>query len=135
MSLKPKKSQILSEPVNRKDELHGPWGRINPEPQSVVALRLCKGSGGGEETTSYPYRVISSWFWCNNHDQEELRIEAGPDVITVLGYGLARLVDALDQSALETLREAPVDDVLPEKSPIGVSSISISKTADSLEER
>ena len=128
MSLKPKKSQTLSEPVNRKDELHGAWGRINPEPQSVVALRFCKGSGGGEETTSYPYRVLSSWVWRNNHDQEELRIEAGPDVVTVLGHGLARLVDALDQSALETLREAPVDDVLPEKSPVEVSSISITKT-------
>jgi len=130
MSLKPKKSQILSEPVNQKDELHGPWGRINPEPQSVVALRLCKGRGDSEETTSYPYRVLSSWLWRNNHDQEELRIEAGPDVVTVLGHGLARLVDALDQSALETLREAPVDDVLPEKSRIGVTSISITKTTD-----
>ena len=130
MSLKPKKSQILPEPVNRKDELRGPWGRINPEPHSVVALRLCKGSGSNEETTSYPYRVLSSWLWRSNHDQEELRIEAGPDVVTVQGHGLARVVDALDQGALETLREAPGDDVLPDESPIGVSSISITKTTD-----
>ena len=135
MSLKPKKSQTPSEPVNRKDELRGPWGRINPEPHSVVALRLCKGSGSNEETTSYPYRVLSSWLWRNNHDQEELRIEAGPDVVTVQGHGLARVVDALDQGALETLREAPGDDVLPDESPIGVSSISITKTTDSLEQR
>jgi hypothetical protein len=130
MSLKPKKSQTLSEPDNRKDALHGPWGRINSEHQSVVALRLCKGSGGGEETTSYPYRVLSSWVWRSNNDQEELRIEAGPDVVTVLGHGLARLVYALDWSALETLREAPGDDVVSEKGPIEVSSISITKTTD-----
>jgi hypothetical protein len=130
MSLKPKKSQTLSVPVNRKDELHGPWGRINPEPQSVVALRLCKGNGSSEETTSYPYRVLSSWIWRSNHDQEELRIEAGPDVVTVQGHGLARVVDALDLGALETLREAPGDDVLSEESPIRVSSISITKTTE-----
>jgi hypothetical protein len=135
MSLKPKKSQTPSEPVNRKDELHGPWGRINAEPQSAVVLRLCKGNLAGEETTSYPYRVLSSWIWRNSHDQEELRIEAGPDVVTVQGHGLARVVDALDQGALETLREVPGDDVLPDESPIGVSSISITKTTDSLEER
>jgi hypothetical protein len=129
MSLKPKKFQTPSDPVNRKDALHGPWGRINPEPQSVVALRLCKGSGTSEETTSYPYRVLSSWLWRNNHDQEELRIEAGPDVVTVLGHGLARVVDALDLGALETLREAPVDNELKE-GPIGISAISITKTID-----
>jgi hypothetical protein len=130
MSLKPKKSQTPSEPVNRKDELHGPWGRINSEPQSVVALRLCKGSGSSEETTSYPYRVLSSWLWRNNHDQEELRIEAGPDVVTVQGNGLARVVDALDQGALETLREGLVDDVFAKESPIGISFISITKATD-----
>ena len=135
MSLKPKKSQILSEPINRKDELRGPWGRINPEPQSVMALRLCKGSGSSEKTISYPYRVLSSWLWCNNHDQEELCIEAGPDVVTIQGHGLARVVDALDQGALETLRETSGDDVLLDESPIGISSISITKTTDSLEER
>lgn len=135
MSLKPNKSQILSEPVNRRDELHGPWGRINPESQSVAALRLCQGSGSSEETTSYPYRVLSSWIWRNHQDQEELRIEAGPDVITIHGHGLARVVAALDLGALEILREAPGDDALPDESSIGVSSISITKTTDSQEER
>jgi hypothetical protein len=135
MSLKPKKSQAPSEPVNRKDELRGPWGRINPEPQSVAVLRLCKGSGDSEETTSYPYRVLSCWVWRNHQDQEELSIEAGPDVITVQGHGLARVVDALDLGALETLREVPGNDGLPDESSIGISSISITKTTDSLEER
>ena len=36
------------------------------------------------------------WVWRSNREQEELRIEAGPDVVTELGHGLARLVNALD---------------------------------------
>jgi len=96
----------------------------------VVALRLCKGSGCSEETTSYPYRVLSSWIWRGNHDQEELRIEAGPDVVTVFGHGLVRVVDALDLGALETLRESPVDNEIMNEMPIGISSITITKTGD-----
>ena len=37
--------------------------------------------------------------------EEELKIEAGPDVITIRGKGLIRIVDALDDGALETVRE------------------------------
>ena len=127
MSLKPKKSQTLPEPINRKDELRGPWGRINPEPHSVVALRLCKGSGNSEETTSYPYRVLSSWLWRNNHDQEELRIEAGPDVIIVQGHGLARVVDALDRGMLEILHEVPGETPPREIGAIWISNITVAK--------
>jgi hypothetical protein len=130
MSLKPKKSQVPPESVTRKGAQQGPWGRINPEAHSVVALRLCKGNGNREETTSYPYRVLSSWIWCSNHEQEELRIEAGPDVVIVLGHGLARVVDALDLGALETLRETSVDDDLMTETSIGISSISITKTTN-----
>jgi hypothetical protein len=111
MPLKLKKSQTLSEPISRKDEMEGPWGRINPEPQSVVALRLCKRiSHSKEETHSYPYRVLSSWRWSSGTpDEEELKIEAGTDLITVRGRGLDRIVDALDAGSLEILRESPSD--------------------------
>ena len=37
--------------------------------------------------------------------EEELKIEAGPDVITIRGRGLIRMVDALDAGALEAVRE------------------------------
>ena len=130
MSLKTKKSLTLPEPVTRKDELHGPWGRINAELQSVVVLRLCKRNLAGEETTSYPYRVLSSWIWRSHRDQEELRIEAGPDVVIVQGHGLARVIDALDLGALEALREAPVDSVSMGESSIGIASITIIKSRD-----
>ena len=129
MSLKPKKSQTPSEPVNRKDELHGPWGRINPEPQSAVVLRLCKKpSPATEESYSYPYRVLSSWHWRGGVSEEELKIEASTDLITVKGRRLDRLVEALDQTALEILREVRENSPAESENSIWVSSIAISQS-------
>jgi hypothetical protein len=104
MPLKLKKSQTLSEPSSVKDELSGPWGRINPESQTTSVLRLRKTSSPSiGETHSYPYRVLSSWRWSRGIGEEELKIEAGPDLVIVKGRGLDRLVDALDQGRLEIL--------------------------------
>jgi hypothetical protein len=90
----------------KPDPWSGPWGKINPSPQSAQTLRVCKGvSSAGEETHSYPYRSLSSWYWRRELQGEELKIEAGPDVITIRGKGLIRLVEALDAGELETVRE------------------------------
>ena len=125
MPLKLKKSQTPSEPSSVKDELSGPWGRINPEPQSVVVLRLCKKtSASTEETHSYPYRALSCWHWRGGVADETLEIEAGSDLVTVTGRGLERLVEALDRSSLEILREAE-DSLAATESSIVVSAISI----------
>jgi len=126
MPLKLKKSQTPSEPSSTKDELSGPWGRINPEPQSVVVLRLCKKTSlSTEETHSYPYRALSCWHWRGGAAEEKLEIEAGSDLVTVTGRGLERLVEALDQSALELLRETPDRRSTESEDPIWVSSIGI----------
>ena|SRR5579871_2539412 len=126
MPLKLKKSQTPSEPSSTKDELSGPWGRINPEPQSVVVLRLCKKtSPSTEETYSYPYRALSCWHWRGGVAEEKLEIEAGSDLVTVTGRGLERLVEALDRSALEILREAQTGSLSESEDPIWVSSIGI----------
>ncbi len=125
MPLKLKKSQTPSESSSAKEDLSGPWGRINPEPQAVVALRLCKKtSPSTEETHSYPYRVMSSWHWRGGIAEEELKIEASSDLVTIKGRGLDRLVEALDRNALEILREAPESAIETEKS-IRVSAITI----------
>jgi len=125
MPLKLKKSQTPSEPSSVKDELSGPWGRINPEPQSVVVLRLCKKtSASTEETHSYPYRALSCWHWRGGVDDETLEIVAGSDLVTVTGRGLERLVEALDRSSLEILREA-LDSTIDAENSIRVSAISI----------
>jgi len=130
MPLKLKKSQTPSKPSSVKDELSGPWGRINPEPESVGVLRLCKKtSPSSEETHSYPYRALSCWRWRGEAAEEKLEIEAGSDLVTVTGRGLERLVEALDQSSLEILREVPDSSIETENS-IRVSAITI--TGESL---
>ena len=128
MPLKLKKSQMPSEPSSTKDELSGPWGRINPEPESVAVLRLCKKRPpSSEETYSYPYRVLSSWHWWGGGGEEELKIEAGSDRVTVKGRGLDRLIEALDCATLEILREAPSDGFAESENRISVSSIIIAR--------
>ena len=126
MPLKLKKSQTPSDPSSTKDELSGPWGRINPEPQSVVVLRLCKKTSTSfEETHSYPYRGLSCWHWRGGRDGEELEIEAGSDLVTVKGRGLDRIVDALEKGSLEKLCEIRNESASSEESLIWVSNITI----------
>jgi len=110
--------------------LSGPWGRINPEPESVAVLRLCKKtSPSSEETHSYPYRVLSCWRWRGGIGEEELKIEAGPDLITVTGRGLDRLVEALDKNTLEFLNEPSSGDSSAKQNSIWVFSILIVNAA------
>lgn len=106
-----------------------PWGRINPTPQSVQTLRIGKGTGATwEETTSYPYRVLSSWHWQRDMQEEELEIEAGPDVVTIRGQGLIRLVDALDSGSLESVREASPPTLATGEDAVVVKSLVIEKS-------
>jgi hypothetical protein len=126
MPLKPKNPQPHSDPLPLKNELSGPWGRINPEPQAVIVLRICKKiSSSTEETHSYPYRVLSSWHWRSGAGDEELKIEAGSDLVTIRGHGLERLVEALDQNTLEVIREAPMDNSAEPDDKLTVSTVLI----------
>jgi len=128
MSLKPKKSQILPEPPSDKPgKWTGPWGRINPGAPSFDVVRFCKGPIHiAQKTHSYPYRVISSWHWIEG-ELEELKIEAGADLITVTGRGLDCIVEALDRGTLEILCEVPGDISQMEESPIWVTAITIAE--------
>ena len=131
MPLKLKKSQTPSEPASVKDELSGPWGQINPEPQSAVVLRLCKkASPSTEETHSYPYRALSCWHWRGGVAEEKLEIEAGSDLVTVTGRGLERLVEALDRGTLETLCEFPKEVSPEERTAIWVSEIKVTQASE-----
>src|SRR5476649_1077338 len=105
MPIKLKENQNPVDVPAKADDWSGPWGRISPTPRSVDTLRICKGKPS-EEVHSYPYRVLSSWHLRGiGHDKEELKIEAGPDLITVVGRGLSRIAAALDLSSLEFLSE------------------------------
>ena len=123
MPIKLKENQNPVEAPPKTDDWSGPWGRISPTPRSVDTLRICKGKDS-DELHSYPYRVLSSWHVRNlGRDQEELKIEAGPDLITVSGRGLARIAAALDQSSLEVISETASNRDIVDDSKIFVSAI------------
>ena len=123
MPIKLKENQNPVDVPAKADDWSGPWGRISPTPRSVDTLRICKGKDS-EELHSYPYRVLSSWHLRSlGRDQEELKIEAGPDLITVSGRGLARIAAALDQSSLEVISETAFGRDAADDSKIFVSAI------------
>lgn len=130
MNLKPKKSQAPSEPPSSKpNDSTGPWGRINPGTQPLDVVRFCRGTTSAtQQSHSYPYRVISSWHWTNDATQEELKIEAGNDLVTVKGRGLDRIVEALDRGILEVLCEIPSEMPSKEESLIWISIIIVEGT-------
>lgn len=115
-------------PVSKPDSWSGPWGKINPSPHSAQTLRLRKGiSSAAEESFSYPYRSLSSWQWRCELQWEELKIEAGPDAITIRGKGLGRLVDALDVGSLEFVQESSTGTASTLENTIVVQSLIIEK--------
>jgi hypothetical protein len=126
MTLKHKKAPIQSEPASVKPEnWSGPWGRINPTSSGFDVVRFCQRSEPrSEKTHSYPYRVISSWHWTDGAS-EELRIEAGPDQVTIKGRGLERVVEALDRGTLEILCEVPGEILPVEQHAIWITSINV----------
>lgn len=125
MPIKLKENQNPVDVPAKADDWSGPWGRISPTPRSVDTLRICK-CKSSEEVHSYPYRVLSSWHLRGvGHDTEELKIEAGPDLVTVAGHGLSRIAAALDQSSLEVLSETAAATEAIKNSKILVSAISI----------
>jgi hypothetical protein len=125
MPIKLKENQNPAEVPAKADDWSGPWGRISPTPRSVDTLRICRGKTS-EEIHSYPYRVLSSWHLRGvGHDTEELKIEAGPDLVTVVGRGLSRVAAALDLGSLEVLAETGAEIGIRQESKIFVSSISL----------
>jgi hypothetical protein len=118
----------------KADDWSGPWGRISPTPRSVDILRICKGMSS-EELHSYPYRVLSSWHLLGvGQNQEELKIEAGPDLITVIGRGLSRIADALDQSSLELIAESLTNHEISQNDKIVITRINFESARISAQE-
>ena len=123
MPIKLKENQNQVEAPPKTDDWSGPWGRISPTPRSVDTLRICKGKSS-DEIHSYPYRVLSSWHLRGiGYDTEELKIEAGPDLLTVVGRGLSRVAAALDLGSLEVLSETVADTEAVKNTKIFVSTI------------
>ena len=127
MPIKLKENQNPVDLPAKADDWSGPWGRISPTPRSVDTLRICKGKTS-EEIHSYPYRVLSSWHLRGiGHDAEELKIEAGPDLVTIVGRGLSRVAAALDLGSLEVLSETGPETGTGQDSKIFVSCITLER--------
>ncbi|SDT90531.1 hypothetical protein SAMN05444156_0609 [Verrucomicrobium sp. GAS474] len=99
MSLKGKTSQKIATPS--ENALEGAWGTIVPPSTPLDALRF---SREPEDITSYAYRVIVKWRW-KPGPPETIFLIAGPDLVTITGHGLKRLIDALDETRLQTVRQ------------------------------
>ena len=131
MPIKLKENQNPVDVPAKADDWSGPWGKISPTPRSVDTLRICRGKTS-EEIHSYPYRVLSSWHLRGvGHDTEELKIEAGPDLVTVVGRGLSRVAAALDLGSLEILSETEAGTEAVKDLKIFVSAIILENARDS----
>jgi len=123
MPIKLTANKTLSEVPVKMDDWSGPWGRISPTPRSADTLQISKGAPS-EEIHYYPYRVLSSWHFRDlGHGEDELRIEAGPDLITIVGRGLSRIATALNRGSLEILSESKTNPGIAEDCNILVSRI------------
>lgn len=86
------------------DDWSGPWGIIEPVPQSVETLCLqIEGESGRSELHYYPYRTIGKWTW-NMASPEILEIFVGGTQVVISGSGLRRLAEALKTGQLKLVQ-------------------------------
>jgi hypothetical protein len=86
------------------EEWSGPWGVIEPVPQSVDTLCVqIDGDEGRPCVYYYPYRTIAKWNW-RMDEPESLTIEVGNEEIAIFGKGLRRLAEALNAGQLKLLQ-------------------------------
>jgi len=89
-----------------KDEWTGPWGAIEPVPQSVEILCLQIEAEIGKPIVHYfPYRTITKWCWIMDAP-ETLEIHFGGTKVTISGEGLRRLAEALNVGQLRLVCDA-----------------------------
>jgi hypothetical protein len=102
--------QIPSESAVQDIEWDGPWGSIDPTPQSVETLCVkIEQEAGKPRIYYYPYRTIGKWNWSMGAP-ETLEIQIGGIQVTVSGTGLRRLAEALNlgQLRLVQLNQPPM---------------------------
>ncbi len=115
MPLKGKPSQEAANP--KGNALDGSWGTIVPPSTPLDAIRF---SMEPDEIVSYAYRVVIRWRW-KMGPPETITLLAGPDVVTVTGHGLQRLLDALDETSLKMVRQEGPGPNAPERRPYIIS--------------
>lgn len=85
------------------EEWSGPWGVIEPVPQSVETLCVeIDDEMGNPCLHYYPYRTIGQWSW-KMEQPELLEIHVGGSQIIISGTGLRRLAEALNRGQLRLI--------------------------------
>ena len=96
--------QIPSDSAAQDIEWDGPWGSIDPTPQSVETLCVqIEQEAGKPRIYYYPYRTIGKWNWSMG-TPETLEIQIGGVQLTVSGTGLRRLAEALNMGNLRLVQ-------------------------------
>ena len=101
--------RVPPETAMQGTEWDGPWGSIDPVPQSIETLCVqIEQEVGKPRIYYYPYRTIGKWNWSMGLP-ETLEIQVGGIQITISGTGLRRLADALNlgQLRLVLLNQPP----------------------------
>ena len=89
------------------DEWNGPWGSIEPVPQSVETLCVrLEPESGAPRIHYFPYRMVSGWTW-KMDKPEVLEIQVGILTITISGTGLRKLAEALKLGRLSLVTHSP----------------------------
>jgi len=96
--------QISSQAAAQDIEWDGPWGSIDPTPQSVEVLCVqIEQEIGKPRIYYYPYRTIGKWNWSMGAP-ETLEIQIGGQLLFLTGIGLRCLAEALKMNQLRLIR-------------------------------
>ena len=80
----------------------GSWGEIAHE--ETRCIHFVRDFHGVEEIWTYPYDALLRWVF-RKYEPEEIEILAGGDTIKVIGYGMERLVDAMEKKRLRRIEQ------------------------------
>ena len=96
--------RVPSETAMQGTEWDGPWGSIDPVPQSIETLCVqIEQEVGKPRIYYYPYRTIGKWNWSLGMP-ETLEIQIGGVQLTISGTGLRRLAEALNTGNLRLVQ-------------------------------
>jgi hypothetical protein len=80
----------------------GSWGEIVHE--ETRCIQFVRDLHGVEEVWIYPYDALLRWVF-RKYELEEIEILAGGDTIKIIGYGMERLVEAIEQRRLRRIEQ------------------------------
>jgi hypothetical protein len=84
------------------DKYSGSWGEIVQE--ETRCIHFVRNIHGVEEIWTYPYEALLRWVF-RKYEPEEIEILAGGDTIKLIGYGMEKLLDALERKRLRRIEQ------------------------------